>query len=159
MQYRWVYVAETDRHQWVFRRNCALTPRQLAGWFGTLAAVSLLIAIGFTARGAWVVLPFTVLEISALAAAFLIYSRHAGDYERVVMAHGRLTVESACGSRCDRIERRPAWVRVEYGGGLGEPVRLVVGGEKFAVGRFVPDDRKGDLARELRGALAGRPAG
>lgn len=158
MQYRWDYVAESDRHQWVFKRNRALTPSQLAGWFGSLAAVSLLIAMVFTARGAWVVLPFTVLEISALALAFLIYGRHAGDYERVVMAHGRLMMESACGSRRDRVERRPVWVRVEYGGRLGEPIRLVVGGEKFAIGRFVPDDRKEELVQELRSALVARQA-
>jgi len=27
MPYRWMHVAEVDRHQWVLERNCALTPR------------------------------------------------------------------------------------------------------------------------------------
>ena len=42
MQYRWSYAADQDTHQWVMKRNCAMSPRQLGCWFGSLAAVSLL---------------------------------------------------------------------------------------------------------------------
>lgn len=159
MAYRWKYVAEPERHQWVLKRNCALTPRQLAGWFGTLALFSLLIAGVLASRGAWVVVPFTLVEVSALAVAFLVYGRHAGDCERIVATRERLTVERFTGARLDRVEREPGRVRIEYGGSSREPIRLVTGREEIAIGRFVPDDRKAELVRELRGALAGWRAG
>lgn len=159
MAYRWMYVAEPDRHQWVLRRNCALTPGQLGAWFGTLAALSLLIAGVSASYGAWIVVPFTLVEVAALGVAFLVYGRHAADYERIVATRERLTVERSSGTRLDRVEREPARVRVEYGGASREPIRLVTGREEIAIGRFVPDDRKAELARELRGALAGWRAG
>ncbi len=159
MAYRWRHVAEGERHQWVLKRNCALTPRQLGGWFGTLALFSLLIAAVLAARGAWVVVPFALVEVSALAVAFLAYGRHAGDYERIVATPERLTVETSTGARLDRLEREAGRVRIEYGGSRREPIRLVSGREEIAIGRFVPDDRKAELVRELRGALARWRAG
>ncbi len=155
MAYRWMYVAEPDRHQWVLKRNCALTPQQLGGWFGTLAVVSLLIAAAWAATGAWIVVPFALIEVGALAVAYFAYGRHAGDYERIVATRERLTVERSSGARLDRLEREPARVRIEYGGSSREPIRLVTGSEVIAIGRFVPDERKAELVRELRGALAG----
>lgn len=154
MQYRWSYAADQHTHEWVFKRNCALTPRQLGCWFGSLAAVSLSLATFFAWRGAWLVVPFAVIEIAALAAAFIWWGRHATDYERIVVSAGTLSVETSSGERLRRIERRPAWVRVEYGGARRDPIRIVSSGEAFEIGSFVPDDRRAALARELRGALA-----
>ncbi|OJX00942.1 MAG: hypothetical protein BGO72_06175 [Burkholderiales bacterium 70-64] len=154
-----MYVAEADRHRWVLKRNCALTPRQLGAWFGTLAGAALLIAGLWAAWGAWFVVPFAVVEVGALAAAYLVYGRHAGDYERIEATRGRLTVETSSGARLERVERESGWVRVEYGGSRREPIRLVTGKEEIAVGRFVPDDRKAELARQMRAALARWRAG
>ena len=154
MQYQWNYSAEQNRHVWVLKRNCALTPRQLATWFGTLALVSLAIAAAMALRGAWMVVPFTLVEIGALGIAFVIYARHAADYERIVATRDRLVVETSCGERVRSVERNPAWIRVEYRGALREPIRLVAGREEIEVGRFVPDDRKQKLVQELRGALS-----
>jgi hypothetical protein len=44
-------------------------------------------------------------------------------------------------------------VRVEYDAKAREPIRLVAGGETIAIGRYVPDDCKAVLVRQLRGAL------
>lgn len=159
MPYRWVYVAEADRHRWVLRRNCALTPRQFGVWFGTLAGATLAIAGLWAALGAWVVVPFALAEVGALAAAYLAWGRHAGDYERIEARRGHLTVETSSGARLERLERESRWVRVEYGGSRREPIRLVTGNEEIAVGRYVPDDRKAELARQLRAALARWRAG
>jgi uncharacterized membrane protein len=154
MQYQWKYVVDADAHQWVLKRNCALTPRQLGGWFGSLALVSLLLAAVFAARGAWLVFPFSLVEICALGYAFVWWSRHAGDYERIVITADLLSVETSSGQRVQRVEHRPAWARVEYDGARREPIRIVAGGDSIDVGNFVPEDRRGALARELRGVLA-----
>ncbi|MCM5571692.1 DUF2244 domain-containing protein [Burkholderiaceae bacterium FT117] len=140
------------------KRNCALSPGQLGCWFGSLAAVSLLLATFFAAKGAWLVVPFTLIEIAALGAAFVWWSRHATDYERIVVGADMLCIETSSGERLRRVERRPAWVRVEYGGARRDPIRIVSSGEAIEIGGLVPEDRRAALARELRGALASHRA-
>ncbi|MFA7664983.1 MAG: DUF2244 domain-containing protein [Burkholderiaceae bacterium] len=159
MQYRWSYAADQHMHEWVLKRNCALTPVQLAMWFGSLAAVSLLLALLFASMGAWLTIPFALVEITALAWAFVWWARHATDYERIVVCDGLLSVEKSSGERLRRIECRPAWVRVEYGGARCGPIRIVSSCEAIEIGGLVPDDRRAALARELRGAFASQHAG
>ena len=154
MQYKWKYAVDAGAHQWVLKRNCALTPGQLGGWFGSLALISLLLAVIFAARGAWLVFPFTLIEIGALGFAFVWWGRHAGDYERIVISADLLSVETSSGDRRRRVERPPAWARIEYDGARRDPIRIVAGGESIDVGNFVPDDRRAALAKELRGVLA-----
>ena len=154
MRYRWTHLAEPGRQQWLLRRNCAMTPRQLAVCFGVLATVSLSIAAAWAIHGAWLVVPFACVEMLALAIAFVAYARHAGDYERIVIAPGRLVIEQASGGTTRRLECEPPWVRVEYGGTRRELVRLVAGSRQETVGRFVPAETREKLARELRASFA-----
>lgn len=155
MPYQWTHVADPEQHQWLLKRNCALSPRQLAICFAALATVSLVIASVFAARGAWPVIPFACVEVAALTAAFVVYGRHAADFERIVLERDRLVVEWASGARLQRTELSPAWLRVEYDGSRRDLIRLVAGREALTVGRFVPDECRGRLAQELRASLAG----
>ena len=139
----------------MLKRNCALSPRQLAICFAALATVSLGIASGFAARGAWPVIPFACVEVAALTVAFLVYGRHAADFERIVLERDRLVVESASGTRMHRAELSAAWLRVEYDGSRRALIRLVAGREALSVGRFVPDECRARLAQELRATLSG----
>ena len=154
MQYEWQYQVRSQQHFWTLRRNCVLTPAQLAIWFVSLSAVSLGIAAAFAAYGAWMVVPFALIEVSVLGVAFFCYARHAGDYERIEASPGRLRVEASHGASLRVEEASPAWVRVDYRGRSSEPIVLVAGRQKIAVGRFVPDHRKPALVQELRGALS-----
>ncbi len=154
MLYRWIRTTHARRQEWLLKRNCALSPSQLGMAFGLLGVVSLVIAGVLAAHGAWLVLPFTLIELSALAIAFVVYGRHAADFERIVVDSGRLLVERCDGQRVERSELRPAWVRVEYDGLGREPIRLVAGNDRIVVGKFVPDDGKRQLANELRATLA-----
>lgn len=154
MQYQWTYVAEPHRHQWLLKRNCALSPGQLGACFLFLGLVSIGIATAFAAQGAWPVVPFACIEVAALAAAFLVHGRHAGDYERIVVDREGVLVEMASADNVRRRAFQPSWIRVEYQGGRRELIRLVSGREAMSIGRFVPDDSRGRLARELRSTLA-----
>ncbi|MFA7504556.1 MAG: DUF2244 domain-containing protein [Burkholderiaceae bacterium] len=157
-QYRWRFDRiggpGEDIRQWVLARNCALGPRQLGACIAGLVAVTLLVGLMFASHGYWVVLPFAGIETLALAASFLVYSRHAADRERIVAAGDRLVVEWTCGKRVSRMERIGKWVRVDYGGRQGDLVRLIVAGSTIEVGRYVPGERRGMLAHELRSVLA-----
>ena len=159
MDYRWSYAVEGDRHQWVCRRNCALSPAQLGLWFGSLAVLSLTVSLFFALQGAWMVMPFAALEIAALGLAFYWWSRHATDFERIVVDPGCLRVEASRGERLSRFEQRPRWVRIEYSGGRREPIRIVTAESAIEVGCLVPDGLRAALAREIRSALAANGAG
>lgn len=143
---------------WLIKRNCSASPRQLAGVFGSLVALSFAFGAAFAAMGLWMVLPFVGLELVAVAVAFLCYGRHAADAERIELSGDRLTVERIEAERRRRWEFDRHRVRVEVeerGTGLGAMVRVRVAsrGEQVEVGRHLLDDRRAEFARELRTAL------
>lgn len=155
MQHPWIHVATAHRQEWLIKRNCSLAPRQLAVIFGSLAAVSLGIAAMFATRGAWLVLPFAFIEVLALGTAFVVYARHAADYERIVLCRDCLLVETCRAERLRREECAAAWARVEYSGSRRELVGLVVSGRRIDVGHFVPESDRRLLARQLTAQLQG----
>lgn len=155
MQHPWIHVASSHRQEWLLKRNCSLAPRQLAVIFGALAAVSLGIAAMFATWGAWLVLPFAVIEALALGTAFVVYARHAADYERIVLCRDCLLVETCQAYRLRREECVPAWTRVEYSGRRRELVGLVAAGRRIDVGRYVAESDRRRLARHLTVQLQG----
>jgi len=155
MRYPWIHVASSQQQEWLLKRNCSLAPRQLAAIFGALATVSLSIAMMFAMQGAWLVVPFACIEVLALGAAFVVYARHAADYERIVLCRDCLLVETCRGDRLRREQCAPAWTRVEYSGTRRELIGLVAAGRRIDVGRFVPESERRDLARQLRSELQG----
>jgi uncharacterized membrane protein len=142
--------------QWVLKKNCALTPGQLATWFAFLGSISAAIAIAFALQGAWMVVPFAALEISALVVAYVVYARHAADYERIEVSSGEVTIETASASKVQRWVLSAPWVRVEYRGLPRDLIRLKSGAQEYFVGRYASDPDRRRLARELRGLLAVR---
>lgn len=155
MQHPWIRVESAHRQEWLSRQNCSLSPRQLALIFGSLVAVSLTIAGAFAWSGAWLVLPFALIEVSALGVAFVVHARHASDYERIVLSPESLTVEVSRADRLVHAQCVPGWTRVEYAGRRRELIGLVTSGRRIEVGRFVPESDRRGLANELRTQLQG----
>jgi uncharacterized membrane protein len=139
--------------QWLLKRNCSITPRQVMGIYASLCVLSLGIAAMFWVRGAALVMPFAGLEVIAVGVALLLHSRHATDREDIRLHAGRLTVEHISGRVTHRAEFAPAWVRVEPEHGDGSLVELSGQGQCIAVGRFVRPELRRQLADELRWAL------
>ena len=154
MQQRWVRAVSPQCQEWVSKRNCALSPAQLAVFFGALALLSLGIAVFWAVNGAWVVIPFACIEVAALGAAYVVYGRHAADFDRVVFEPERIRVEAASGPTMQRFECVRRAVRIEYDGGRRTLIRLVGRGSEIEVGRFLLDTDRADLAKELRATLA-----
>jgi uncharacterized membrane protein len=154
-QHPWIHVASGDQQEWLLKRNCSLAPRQLAVIFGSLAVVSLAIATAFASRGAWLVLPFACIEVLALGAAFVVYARHAADYERIVLCRDCLLVETCQAARLQREQCNPSGARVEYAGTKRELIGVVAAGRRIDVGRFVPESERPRLAKQLQRQLRG----
>ena len=116
--------------------------------FAALAVLVLAIGAGFAALGAWLILPFAGLEVLLLGAAYVLYARHAADYERIELERGRLTIEVAEGTCTERYELEPARVSVEEG-------RVVVRGAKqeLELGRHLGAEARAKLAAELQKRL------
>lgn len=139
--------------EWRLKRNCALSPRQFVAWFVSLCSVSLTIALVFLWRGAWMILPFTVLELGALLTACVIQARHAIDYEHIRLFPNRLVVERMQAFRVTRDEFNPLWVRVEPGATSREPMILHSAGKSVRIGRYLMADARETFATELRAWL------
>ncbi|MNN13385.1 hypothetical protein D3C81_1264150 [compost metagenome] len=116
-------------HDWLMKRNCSLSPRQVGWFYLSILTVSLAIALFFAWQGSWLVLPFASIELAGLGIALLVYARHATDYER------------------------PRWVRVELGESLRALVTLRSGGREVQVGCYVDPYRRRKFAQELAAAL------
>lgn len=145
-------------HEWTLKRNCSMSPRQFASLFASLAIVSVGVASIFAYSGAWWILVFAFIEIAALAAAFVAYARHAGDYERIVVTPDAVIIEFNSGTELVRQQAHPALARVEYPypadtGGRDSLIGLALGGEAVEVGRFVPWLKREGLAQEIRAHL------
>jgi uncharacterized membrane protein len=161
--------------EWILKRNCSLSPRQLLAVYGALCAASLTVAIFATFRGAWYVLCFALPEMLAVGLAFLFYGRHANDYERIVLADSDLVVElvEAGVTRQTRLDSRLVTVDMPgmYRGMVGLHCRAAsvqglsppsasrggaaVGGRRIEVGRFVAQPARRRFAHELQVALLG----
>jgi uncharacterized membrane protein len=134
----------------ILKRNCSISPAGLAGVFLALAFVVLAIGAAFAIAGAWLMLPFAGLEVLLLGAAYLLYARHAADYERIVLDSGRLTVEVAEAEKTSRYEMEARRARVCL-----EEERVVLRGarEQLELGRYLDADTRARFAAELQKRL------
>lgn len=123
------------KREWDLRLNCAIAPRQLDLFYVILCATSLTVAIGFTLRGAWFVLLFTVVEMSAVAVAFLICARHARDREHIVMMDDYLLVELIQAQQVRRFKIDLRSIRIAARDNSKGLVRLEALGTRVDVGR------------------------
>ena len=121
--------------------------------FATLCALSLTLAAGFMAAGAWPVLPYSLLELAVLAGAFWHMQRRAGDWERLTVAGDRVIVERHERGRFDRREWNRPWVSVgqtQQAGTYRQAVQLRCAGECWNFGGTLSRPEREALARDLR---------
>lgn len=111
------------------------------------------IAAFFWLQGAKLVLPFAWLELVAVGAAFLVYSRHATDGEKISLQGTQLVVELEHAGRLERSEFRREWVCVEPKTGDRSLIQVSGQGRSVEVGRYVRPELRSALAREIRMAL------
>lgn len=139
--------------QWVLKRNCSITPRQLAAVYLSLCLLALAISAGFWWHGARVVTAFAAVELLFVGIALVVYARHAGDREVLTLAGGSLAVERRHGRRTEHAEFNAEWLSVEPAAGQGSLVQLSGRGRTLRVGRFLRPEVRGAFAQELRRAL------
>ena len=145
----------------VARWNVSLPPRVRWQIFAALSAVSLTLAFAFAAVGAWMVLPYSLLELTVLAGAFYFIGRRAADWERLTVAGDRVIVERSENGRWTRREWNRPWVRAELSApqfGRREQLWLCCGTERWEFGSALPPQEKGAVARDLKRLTGARMA-
>lgn len=141
--------------QWLLRRNCSVSPKQLAAVYGSLCLVSIGIGVLCWLRGATLVMPFAWLELLVVGAAFWAYARHAADRERISLDGDELVVELENAGRLERAAFDRHWARVEPAAGDGSLIEVSGQGRAVRVGRYLRPELRPVLAREIRMALRG----
>lgn len=139
--------------EWVLKRNCSISPNQLAMVYAALCSASLLVAVFFAIRGAWYVLGFAILEMSAVAWAFLAYARHATDRERIALNGDCLLVELTEAERTRQFRLDRCRTRVEPPESRQGLIGLRDREERIEVGRFLTEWKRREFARELQHEL------
>ena len=136
--------------------NRSLSWRQSKWLFLVLSGCLLLVSLYFASLGAWLVLPFTGLEILIVGIAIYCQSccAHRKQYvrigrNRVEIGDSRHSVPPACfpraWSQIVQIRDRKGWY----------PSRLLVGshGKFVEVGKGLMEDERNSLAHQLRCAI------
>ncbi len=135
--------------EWILKQNCSISPRQLAKAYAGLCAASFIVATYFTLHGAWLVLVFAVLEMTAVAAAFLYFGRHATDREHIALSDAGLIVDLVRAEQTRRFRMDPRDTHVEMPGFKHSLIGLEANGARVEVGRFLTDRKRHEFAREL----------
>lgn len=127
--------------------------------YGLMCLLSCTVAVAFLLQGMWQVLPFTVLELTGVAAAFLYYARHATDYEHIVLADGQLLVERVCAGQTSVTELELYFLRLRMPAHPSDLIHLESKGVAVDIGCFASHPRRRALAQELRAELQDSPFG
>jgi uncharacterized membrane protein len=142
---------------WLMRRNCSFTPKQVGIFYLSMVCFSGLITTYFWWIGAWMVVPFTVIELSVLGIALLIYARHARDYEKITLQNSELIIELNLGYKKSLTQWNAPWVRVKDPESLYDRKKDLVilesGAQTITIGQFILAEKRHDLAKEIRQAL------
>ena len=147
----------TTSHRFELRPNRSLTWRQTQKFFALVASVTLAVALGFSFMGFWPVLPFAGLELAVLWVGFWLCAGSGRTTEvvsirdsSVVVQKGRETVKTVWKS-----PRPWAQVRLQRSRVNWYPSRLVLRshGREIALGEFLVEEERRDLARKLRTLL------
>jgi uncharacterized membrane protein len=136
--------------EWILKQNCSISPRQLAKAYAVICAASLMVAVFFTMRGAWVVMMFALLELTAVATAFLYFARHATDHEHIALTDNCLKIELVRGERKWQYRFDPHRTKVALPVLRHGLIGLEANGDRIEVGRFLTEWRRREFARELK---------
>jgi uncharacterized membrane protein len=145
--------------------NCALTTQAARRFLLGIAVITFAIALFFTAKGLWPILPFAGLEIALLGWALRASLRRGEEREFIVVSDDSVVVEQVGRKGLSRTVFPRHWARVKLCGPsrAPHPSRLLIEshGRGCEVGRFLTEDERRGLAAQLRrlvGKMSESPA-
>ncbi len=143
----------------IARPNNSLSVEGRALVLGSLLFLSLAISVAFAFYGAWLVLPFTGVEMAVLVVAFAYMQRHAADYESIAIDGDRVLIERWETGSNRRYEFNRHWAQVvihrERAAG-STVVALRSHGREIEFGQHLTEPQKLAVAQTLRQQFSNR---
>lgn len=134
---------------WHLKRNISIAPSTMAFIFMGLGFVSLLIGFGFYLAGATLILPFSLLEITALLLAYFYNAVHANDFEKLTVEGNAIKIESKIGFKVTELQLVRSLTRVDTKLHLNGLIQLRQGKTDTFFGRFVHANLRPLLAKKI----------
>jgi len=148
------YPQEQLHYQYVIRPNRSISWAGTVALFAGVSLVIALIAILFTAKGAWLVLPFAGLEILALGTCLYICACRNAKCEVINIGENYVRVEKGRRQPGTQFQFQRAWARVRLNKSsvAWYPSRLTVCsmGREIEIGKCLIEEDREALARELQ---------
>lgn len=135
---------------WHMKRNCSFSPRQVGYFYLSMFLFSSLIATYFLLHGVWMILIFTVIELTVLGIALIIYARHALDYESIAIDGASLRVEKNIGGKLECHEFNTRWMTLKQEEDGKRLIRVEERDKELPIGLFVPLDARPQFYKDLR---------
>jgi uncharacterized membrane protein len=132
------------------RRNCSLTPSQLLKFYIGLVSLSITVATGFLLAGVKMILIFTAIELTAVTIGFLVYCRHALDFEEIEISGTRLVVKKFIAYKETVIEFNTRWARLPQPEEHEKVFFIAQTGQSVELGQFLRREQLKSLIAELR---------
>jgi len=138
-------------YQIISKPHCSTTSRSRVRLFVLLAVIPVLIGIGFSLIGLWVVFPFVGLELLALGYAFYYIGCHASDYESITIDNDRLVVEQRSYKQIRQFVFNPYWAQVAVSDAPNGDLQLHLRshGKRVEVGSYMNNEQRAALAEQL----------
>jgi uncharacterized membrane protein len=136
-------------HTWLMKRNCSFSPRQVGLFYLSIVSFSLLVAGSFLFIGVWMIIIFTVIEITALTIALYVYSRHALDYEKITINGKQLFVEKSWGGNVQTDEFNTTWTKLYRSGTGRHNLALKSSNKEVPIGFFVRMSEQEQFEKDL----------
>jgi uncharacterized membrane protein len=137
----------------ISRPNCSLPVGRRVLFFCIMLVLSMIIAIGFALAGAWLILPFSGLEVFALGWALYYISCHESDYECIVITGSNMVIETRNYKTVHKVEFQRYWVQVVVLPASAKGrcrVWVQASGQEVELGQFVNDEERMALAHQLK---------
>ncbi|WP_181372951.1 DUF2244 domain-containing protein [Massilia glaciei] len=131
------------------KRNCSLSPRQVALAYGALCLAALGVGLAFAALGIWFVFLFSLVEIAAVLLALLHYARHVCDHQHIALGDACLLVERVEAGRLHQVRLDPCWTRITVPDRRRALIRLESRGVVVDVGALVTEQQRIRVALEI----------
>ena len=111
------------------------------------------IATYFLLHGVWMILIFTVIELTVLGIALIIYARHALDYESIAIDGTALQIEKNIGGKIERHVFNTRWLTLTQEESGKRLIRVEESDRELPIGIFVPQDTRPQFYSDLRAQI------
>ncbi|MCP3689153.1 MAG: DUF2244 domain-containing protein [Gammaproteobacteria bacterium] len=139
--------------EFLIRPNRSMTAKGMIIFVGLVGLAIFLMALRFVLLGAWVVLPFAVLEIILLAAGFWMYERASRYRETVRVSRSNFYINKESVQGLKTSQFNPDWVQVVLQPDPGNwyPSRLLIRShdKQVEIGACLTDQEREALTKAL----------